>query len=142
MRVIKKIEEGRRIECPHCKSLLEYDIEEDSFMTKVGRSIECPQCNTDILVERCDPTKFPDTFYRFGVDAKAVHITDEKINEWIQKGLHFLKNHRDNDYYYTGTGDSMLCIFRCNDGDGEKDYYYCIVGQGYWESNIEDDWVD
>lgn len=63
------------------------------------------------------------------------------INKWIQQGIEFLRENKDEYYYFTGSGNTLVHIYRF-DGDEE---YYVVVSKDYESSEVkfeeEDYWT-
>ena len=60
-------------------------------------------------------------------------ISDEEINKWIQQGIEYFRENKDEYYYFTGSGNALVHIYRF-DGDEE---YYVVVSKDYESSDVE-----
>lgn len=108
------IEEGIKKEtrCLYCGSLIGYE-EEDVYFTEnddgiTGLGIDCPHCHHVILIKKVEEGKYPDAFFQYGDGAK---MSDTQIQEWIDKTIDNLKNGEEGEYYYIGSGDTMVFGF-------------------------------
>lgn len=71
--------------------------------------------------------------FRDGVD-----ISDEKINEWIDKGLKYFEKYPDSPYWRArfGSGNTSVIILKWQDDDGSLPYYEIIVTKSYMSCHV------
>lgn len=80
--------------------------------------------------------KFPDDFYSFhdGVD-----ISNEEINEWIQKGIKELETIGGHNYTIS-SGNTTVSINKfCYDEYSDEYYYDIRVSKGYYQADTYDE---
>lgn len=121
MQVLNSI---NRKEC-ECGALLQYenkDIDIDGY-------IICPCCGKRIKVRNKNEIIYPEDYYCFN----GIDISKERINSYIKDGIKDLKENKDEDYWITGTGNTMIFIFK-NDENKEFDVYVC---KNYYEGYVE-----
>ena len=128
--------------CGYCHSELEYEKHDLYFNEddkgRQGMSIDCPCCGRIILIDPCEPTDFPKSFFQFGVSENSQSITDKEIKEWIIKGLKFLHSNPSEELWLTASGDTRVDIINYS---GDKSYNV-IVSKNYWETDIDYDYVE
>ena len=141
MRVIKpaKIIQEEKVEkeftCPKCGAVIGYnqdDLYFDYDSDISGLALVCPECDKISIVDPCGPIDFPKAFFHYG---NGVPISDEEIKGWIKQGIYYLSNHWDESYWYTGTGDSFVVIFR--EYDEDEMGYNVRVMKNYWENYVD-----
>lgn len=97
----KRVEKVK-IKCENCGSVLEV-LREDTHIGYVGLPyVTCPCCNYEINIKEFDDdaidicasnVKYPTHFTVSSKDFRAIEISDEEINKWIQQGIeHFREN--------------------------------------------------
>lgn len=89
-----------KIKCENCGSVLEV-LREDTHVGYLGLLyVTCPCCNYEMDVEEFDDdaidicasnVKYPTHFSLLSKEFKAVEISDEEINKWIQQGIHWFR---------------------------------------------------
>lgn len=138
------------LKCENCGSVLEVS-REDTHIGYLGLPhVTCPCCNYEMDVEEFEDdainiyasnVKYPTHFTVSSKDFTAVEISDEEINKWIQQGIEFLRENKDEYYYFTGSGNTLVHIYRF-EGDEE---YYVVVSKDYENSEVkfeeEDYWT-
>lgn len=104
--------------------------------------VTCPCCNYEMDVEEFDDdaidiyasnVKYPTHFTVSSKEFKAIEISDEEINKWIQQGIEYFRENKDEYYYFTGSGNALVHIYRF---DGDKEYYV-VVSKDYESGEIE-----
>ena len=138
---LKRIEKVT-VECDNCGSVLEVS-REDIYTGWLGlQFVTCPCCNYEMSIEEFDDdainicasnVKYPTHFMICSKDFTTVEVSDREINKWIQDGIEYFRNHKDEYYWYTGSGNTWIHIYRY-DGDEE---YCVIVSKDYEEGNIQ-----
>lgn len=144
----KQTLENIEVECENCGSILEVN-NKDTHIGWLGMEyVTCPCCNKDTVVEEFEGIEitaknvnYPTHFLYVDKDQRdVVHIDDEKINEYIQRGIEYLRINKDEYYWYTATGDCFVEVFRYEDDEE----YYILVTNSYYESTVifeEDDYT-
>ena len=138
---LKRIEKVT-VECDNCGSVLEVS-REDTHTGWLGlQFVTCPCCNYEMSIEEFDDdainicasnVKYPTHFMLCSKDFATVETSDKTINEWIQKGIEYFRNNKDEYYWYSGSGNTWVHIYRY-----EKDEeYMVIVSKDYEEGNIQ-----
>lgn len=130
------------VECSNCGSVLEVS-REDAHTGWLGlQFVTCPCCNYEMSIEEFDDdaidictsnVEYPTHFMVYSKDFKTKEVSDREINKWIQDGIEYFRNHKDEYYWYTGSGNTWVHIYRY-DGDEE---YCVIVSKDYEEGNIQ-----
>lgn len=138
----KRRVEKVKIKCENCGSVLEV-LREDTHIGYLGLPyVTCPCCNYEMDIEEFEDdaidiyasnVKYPTHFIVSSKEFRAVEIPDESINKWIQEGIEYFRNHKDEYYYFTGSGNALVHIYRF-DGDEE---YYVVVSKDYESSDVE-----
>ena len=64
---------------------------------------------------------------------KAIEISDEEINKWIQQGIEYFRENPEEYSYFMGFGNSMVHMYKF---DEDKEYYV-IVSKDYESGEIE-----
>lgn len=130
----------RKVVCDRCGSELEYE-KEDTRIGYLGVThLDCPLCGEEIMLEgneqdiflTKDNIKFPTHFYHFSKETGAKEIPSYRIEEYIRKGIDFLRENKEEFYWYSGTGDSRIFVFRY-DGD---EMYDIVVAKDFYETEI------
>ena len=137
----KRVEKVK-IKCENCGSVLEV-LREDTHIGYVGLPyVTCPCCNYEMDVKEFDDdaidiyasnVKYPTHFTVSSKDFRAIEISDEEINKWIQQGIEYFRNNKDEYYWYIESGNTCVHIHRY---DGDKEYYV-IVSKDYESCEIE-----
>lgn len=122
--------------CEHCNSIFEYDNEDIKYNPDGERIVRCPCCDRLCYIGEEDDNKnikFPKDFHN---SKNGVDINDERINEWIEKCVNYLKNDSECEnggFSYIGSGNTLVIVF--NHADDNK--YYCVVTQNYFDGYID-----
>lgn len=139
--------------CDYCDSELEVS-KEDTHIGWLGAAyVTCPCCKRETMVDELDGitltkdnVEFPVHFRRTNKDVDGVVEIDQyEITESIRTGLDYLKNNKDDPYWFTSRGDSFVQVFR-NEEDGEyvvlvtKDFYLTEIE--FQEEDYSDDYDD
>lgn len=140
-RIKPKIEKVT-VECENCGSVLEVS-REDTHVGWLGlQFVTCPCCDYEMSIEEFDDNainicasnvEYPTHFTVHSKDFKAVEISDKRINEWIQNGIEYFRQHKDEYYWYTGSGNTWVHIYRY---DGNEEYMV-VVSKDYEEAEIQ-----
>lgn len=130
------------LECENCGSVLEVS-REDTHVGYLGLPyVTCPCCNYEMDIEEFDDdaidicasnVKYPTHFSLSSKEFKAVEISDEEINKWIQQGIHWFRENPEKYSYFIASGNSMVHMYKF-DGDEE---YYVIVSKDYEHGSIQ-----
>ena len=128
-----------KITCEHCNSELEVE-DDDIQVGAYGMGyVVCPCCGEATYADELadyfpltkDNVEFPVHYYSFN---KAVSIADNTINKWVKECIETFDSNDENDCVrYTGSGDTMVFVFKLFDGDKEYDVYVC---KNYYETFI------
>lgn len=127
--------------CDYCDSELEVS-KEDTHIGWLGAAyVTCPCCKRETMVDELDGitltkanVEFPVHFRRTNKDMDGVIEIDKyKITEDVRKGLDYLKNNKDDPYWFTCRGDSFVKVFR----NEEDDEYVVFVAKDFYLTEIE-----
>ena len=128
-----KVSEKRPIitTCPHCQYTISYIEDEVECVSNDGLGIICPNCNESIVFEHVEPFTFPDTFYHYGTSEGAVYLDDNRVQELVDIVKRKIQQElKVGEYYYSGTGDTMVFGFKFEDED------VIYVAKNYWEDSV------
>lgn len=130
------------VTCEECESVLEIQNLSDMIFERNTITINCPCCShenkytPDKLYEIMEDTlrdwhlselKYPECFD----DHKdAVGLTDEEINNNIDRIKKYLQGNPDESFLFIESGDSFVCGFNRN----EDNEYYFIVARKYHDA--------
>ncbi len=129
-----------RTVCENCESELEI-TENDTHIGWLGfKYITCPCCGEETSVEELECTditksnvKFPTHFLRVTKGLRNVkEEKEDRINEYIQEGISYLRKNKKETYWTAQTRDMFLIVFRY-EGDEE---YFVIVTKDYYETEV------
>ena len=115
--------------CPSCRSVIGYN-NDDLYMGIGGLGIDCPSCGDFILTRELKQGTWPDAFWHFSTDVRAVHIDDNHVQQFIDLAVERLRK-TDQEYIITGSGDTL--VIATWDELGIVIY----VCQGYYEAYID-----
>ena len=131
-----------KVECKNCGSVLEI-TRQDTHTGWLGfKYATCPCCNYEIEIEEFDDEaeticasnlKYPTHFTVSDKDFGAVEIKDDEINKWIQRGIRFLRENKDEYYYFTGSGNTLVHIYKFD----EDQEYYIVISKDYESGEVE-----
>lgn len=115
----------RKMTCECCGSELEYE-ESDLYMGTYGcMHLDCPCCGEDNMLDPHEKNiiltknniEFPTHFHHVCVENGAVECCDEYFREYVNKGIEYLRNNKDEtDWGGHITGNFYIHI-RKYDGD-------------------------
>lgn len=138
-----------KIECENCGSVIEIS-REDTHTGWLGlQFVNCPCCDYEIDIEEfgddsidicASNVNYPTHFTLYSKDFVAVEIPDERINEWIQRGVQYFRENPEEYAYYAGSGNTMVHMYR----HAKDKEYYVVVSKDYEEGRIqfeEEDYV-
>lgn len=96
----------------------------------------CPKCNNEVWVGEgieLNPQniEYPKHFYTYN-NEDTVIISDKRIQEWVREAA--AKLDKDNDYYFTGAGDTLVIAVKADESVSECTIYVC---KGYSECNFK-----
>ena len=77
--------------------------------------------------------KYPTHFSLLSKDFRAIEISDEEINKWIQQGIEYFRGNPESYFYFMGSGNSMIHMYKLDD---DKEYYV-VVSKDYESGEIE-----
>ena len=130
------------LECENCGSVLEVS-REDVHIGWLGLPfVTCPCCNYEMDVEEFEDdaidicasnVKYPTHFTVSSQEFRAIEISDEEINKWIQQGIEYFRNNPEEYSYFVASGNSVVHMYKF-DGDEE---YYVIVSKDYEHGSIQ-----
>ena len=134
------------IQHEHCNSELEI-TEDDAHVGALGSQyITCPCCGNEAIVYELDCIKltkdnveFPTHFYRTSSgrgDVKEVSAVE--IKKEIQRGIEYLRNNKNEFYWYVKHGDLFLIVEKFTD-DAE---YWVVVTKDSYDTYIPFDKED
>ena len=116
---------------------------EDTHIGHLGLPyVTCPCCNYEMDVKEFDDdaidicasnVKYPTHFSLLSKEFKAVEISDEEINKWIQQGIEYFRGNPEAYSYFIGSGNSMIHMYKLDD---DKEYYV-VVSKDYESGEIE-----
>lgn len=139
----KLVEEAQKIweiDCEHCGSELEITEEDAHVGALGGMYITCPCCGKESWVYLLDgidltidniefPTHFDRTSSEHG-DAKEVSAVE--IKKEIQRGIEYLRQHTDEDDWFTEHGDLYLNVRKYPDDEE----YWVVVTKDFYHTYI------
>lgn len=118
---IAKTKKEITIECEHCDSVFVMDCDELDEECSIGaygiKRVKCPCCgemtdtDEDIKLNAYNIT-FPTHFHHAENTAR---ISNDEIQNWIEKGLEWFENNPNEDYWYTASGNTTVIIFNLED---------------------------
>lgn len=120
----------KRCECPDCGAELEYD-REDEYIGIFGINfVNCPNCGYEIDVNDKDTKRtikmtWNKTFCHTCSD-NGVEISDERIQEMVDRTYNELKDENDGYYFTLATGNTLVVGLKNPDTTTvyvTKDYY-------------------
>lgn len=124
----------KRCECENCGAELEYD-KEDKWVGIYGIDfVRCPNCGyeidvTDASVERTVKMTWNKTFAHTSSD-NSVEISDDDIQQMIDRVYNGVKNESDGYFYTNATGNTLVVGVKNSDSTTvyvTKDYYEDII---------------
>ena len=119
--------------CPHCNTMLRYNIDDILSWDKDYEYIICPYCHNDIILENetptCETIKYPIHFHSL---ANAVEIKNDQIQKWVTECVNHLD--KDNNYYMISSGDTIVFAYKC-----DEDFHLAnvVVAKKYQETDVE-----
>lgn len=138
---IKEVEHiyPRKIKCDKCESELEYEKSDIKIGAYGCPEIICPLCGMKIplydeeeLVLTRENISFPTHFWHTSKETGAVEVPKWEIEERIRKGIDWLRNNKEEFFWFTESGDSYVEVRRY-DGD---EVYNIFVSKNYYETDI------
>lgn len=131
----------RKLICESCESELEYE-ESDMEVGVLGvMHVKCPLCGynnmldgneNDVTLTK-DNIEFPRHFFHTSKEDGAVDTcNNEYVKKCIKDAINYFRENKDEISYYTGTGNTMVFIYRYSD-DNE---YYVVVTNNYYSTYI------
>ena len=138
----------RKLECEKCGSELEYDKDDLEIGVYGMAHVRCPLCNysnplydddeNDIKLTKYN-IEFPTHFHHTSVENGAVDTCNNKfVKECINKAIDHFREYKDEFAYYTGTGSTMVYVFRLT-GDEE---YEVVVTDNHYSTYIPFEKID
>lgn len=131
----------KKLICEKCESELRYD-ESDIHIGVYGAShVLCPLCKHDNMIDdeeynitlTKDNIEFPTHFHHCSVETGAVdNCNAEFVRECVKKAIKYFRENKDEFVYFTGTGTTMVYVFRFT-GDEE---YEVVVTKDYYSTYI------
>lgn len=133
----------RIICCNKCSSELEYDKQDLTEGLYGAHYITCPLCGEKVydyeyegnITVTPSNVKFPTHFYSF---KDGVNVSNERIQQYIQEGIQYLRNDPKEFVYNVSTGNMLIVIFR----QEEEHTYNVIVSKDYYDTYIDFQKVD
>ena len=130
------------VTCENCGSVLEVS-RKDTHVGWLGlQFVTCPCCNYEMSIEEFDDdavdiyasnVEYPTHFTLCSKDFKSVEVSDKEINEWIHKGIEYFRHHKDEYYWYIGSGNTWVHVYRF---DCEEEYYI-VISKDYETGEIQ-----
>lgn len=130
-----------KVKCKNCGSVLEVERQDVHTGWLGFKYVTCPCCKYEMEVEEFDDEaetiyasnlKYPTHFTLSDKNFGAIEIDNEKINEWIQRGIRFLRENKEEYYYFTGSGNTFVHIYRFD----EDEEYYIVVSKDYESGEV------
>ena len=126
----------KRCECPNCDAELEYD-REDEWVGIFGINfVKCPNCGYEIDVTDKDTKRAIKMTWGATFDHtcsnSAINISDEQIQEMIDRTCAELKGEDVGYYFTTATGNTLVVGVKNSDSTTvyvTKDYYEDVIFQ-------------
>ena len=127
----------RELECEKCGSKLEYDKSDMEVGIFGAMHVKCPLCGYNNMLDgnECDViltkdnVEFPIHFHHTSKENGAVDTCNNKfVRECVQKAINYFRKHKDEFAYCTGTGSTMVYVFRY---DGDEDYEVVVTDNHY-----------
>lgn len=124
----------KRCECENCGAELEYD-REDEWVGIYGIDfVRCPNCGyeidvTDASVERTVKMTWNKTFAHTSSD-NSVEISDDDIQQMIDRVYNGVKNKSDGYFYTNATGNTLVVGVKNSDSTTvyvTKDYFEDVI---------------
>lgn len=124
----------KRCECENCGAESEYD-KEDEWVGIYGIDfVRCPNCGyeidiTDASVERTVKMTWNKTFAHTSSD-NSVEISDDDIQQMIDRVYNGVKNESDGYFYTNATGNTLVVGVKNSDSTTvyvTKDYYEDVI---------------
>lgn len=136
----------REFFCRQCDSQLGYDDNDLKYGAYGCAYIKCPLCGCSNILDDEEPLKltidnvnFPTHFDHFSEKAGALSIPEETINQCIRKGIKYLRENKDEDFWLYRAGDTCVFIFKFDEEDRK---YNVVVSKDYHETNIGFEKID
>ena len=111
----------RKLVCENCQSELEYE-EADLRMGEYGcMFLDCPCCGSNNMLGdnehnitlTIDNIEFPTHFHHTSTNTGAVECFDnENIKQCIEKGINYLRKHKDASDWFTQFGNLYVQIYK------------------------------
>lgn len=127
----------RKLECYECDSELEYEKDDLEVGVYGAMHVRCPLCGylnmldnneNDIRLTK-DNIEFPLHFHRNSKETGAVDTCNhEFIKPLISKGIDYFRENKDEFAWYSGSGNTMVYIFRMT---GDEEYEVVVVDSRY-----------
>jgi hypothetical protein len=145
----KKYDNPIQITCDNCGSKLEI-TKNNTYIGWLGaRHVKCPCCGEPTMVDEIDGMdgikltvdniNFPIHFLHTNKNMRKVkEVYNTEIQEYIKRGVSYLRIHKDEQYWYTSFGDLFLVIIKY-DGDEE---YYVMVTKDFYDTYIPFENID
>jgi hypothetical protein len=79
--------------------------------------------------------KYPDDFFSFKI---GVDISDDQINEWIEKNIQYLEENKKVNLAGTASGNTFVRVTRFYPYEDNFDTYeyQVVVAKGYSSANV------
>lgn len=131
----------RKLICEHCESELEYEKDDMEVGVYGAMHVLCPLCGYNNMLDgneydvtlTKDNIEFPVHFHHTSKENGAVDIcNNEFIKPIINKGINYLRENKDEFAWYSGSGNTMVYIFRMT-GDEE---YEIVVSDSHYSTYI------
>ena len=127
----------RKLICENCLSKLEYEKSDLIIGVYRASHLKCPLCGyanmldgneNDVTLTK-DNVEFPIHFNHTSTETGAVDTcNNEFVRECIQNGIDYFRKNKEEFVYYTGTGNTMIYIFRF---DGDENYEVVVTNDYY-----------
>lgn len=129
----------RTVTCEKCGAVLSYESIYDTHVGEFGaRYITCPYCDDEIMTDEEGINITVDNLKEeyFTDFTNGANIDFKQVKSWIEEGVkHLDYDEPDAEYYFAGSGNAFVCVFR---GDGDEcDYYTIWCPYGYKEVELK-----
>lgn len=135
----------RKLICEYCESELEYEESDITIGVLGAAHVLCPLCEynnmldgneNDITLTK-DNVEFPTHFFHTSTENGAVDVcNNEYIKKCIGEAIDYFRNNKDEFAYFTGTGNSMIHVYRMSSDAIADNEYHIIISNNYYSTYI------
>lgn len=117
--------------CPNCHYTISYTKDEVDRVDNDSLGVYCPHCGGVVETEHIEPFTFPDTFYCFNQNDRAVALSNEETQHYVDIVKRKLQQEcQVGEYAFAGIGDTMVFGFKFEDEDT------IYVAKNYWQDSV------